>query len=185
MWLDSVIDIAQQPSRFNIRKEGIRRACELGLKVVESTDFSSFHSLLSHNLRERYCAVPVHSLEEIVSLAKLFPEQIRLFSVSSSNGEMIAAVLVYVSRHIVKTQYIASNNEGREKHALDLLISTLIDKTFSDKRYFDLGTSNEQNGTLLNNNLIYQKEGFGARGVAVSRYEVVIGQNISTPDILS
>jgi hypothetical protein len=37
--------------------------------------------------------------------------------------------------------------------------------------YFDFGISTEKQGTYLNKQLIYQKEGFGARGVCYDWYK--------------
>ena len=42
---------------------------------------------------------------------------------------------------------------------------------YKDIPYFDFGTSNEQQGRVLNTSLIYQKEGFGGRGVCYDCYE--------------
>ena len=41
---------------------------------------------------------------------------------------------------------------------------------FKDKKYFDFGTSTEDNGNFLNKGLIFQKEGFGARGIVYKHY---------------
>ena len=42
---------------------------------------------------------------------------------------------------------------------------------YKDFDYFDFGTSNEEGGKVLNTSLIYQKEGFGGRGVVYDTYE--------------
>jgi len=55
---------------------------------------------------------------------------------------------------------------------LDLVISTLIQETYKDKSYFDLGRSNQNGGRYLNMGLIAQKEGFGARAVVHDIYEL-------------
>ena len=45
---------------------------------------------------------------------------------------------------------------------------------FAEMRYYDLGTSNENHGLVLNNGLIIQKCGFGGRGIAHQIYKVDI-----------
>ena len=42
----------------------------------------------------------------------------------------------------------------------------------SELEWLDLGTSNEMQGRYLNEGLIHQKEGFGARGVCYDCYEM-------------
>ena len=41
-------------------------------------------------------------------------------------------------------------------------------------RIFDFGQSTENSGYILNENLIFQKEGFGGRGVMYNVYEYTI-----------
>jgi len=54
------------------------------------------------------------------------------------------------------------------------VIDRLINEVYKDKRYFDFGISNENNGRYLNVGLINQKEGFGARAVVHDFYELKI-----------
>ena len=79
---------------------------------------------------------------------------------------------MFIYSNIVHTQYLASSGKGREIGALDLLIYTLIEKYKKEKQYFDFGISSENNGVILNNGLISQKEGFGARTVVYETYEI-------------
>ncbi len=48
----------------------------------------------------------------------------------------------------------------------------MIDKYATTKQYFDFGISTENNGLFLNEGLIAQKEGFGARTIVHSFYEL-------------
>ena len=55
---------------------------------------------------------------------------------------------------------------------IDAIYEVILNHDFADFRlYFDFGKSTEDLGTYLNENLIYQKEGFGARGVCYDTYE--------------
>ena len=71
-------------------------------------------------------------------------------------------------------QYIASTEKGRNLGALDGLFDYLIGTQYAHKRYFDFGISVEQGGWVLNEGLIHQKEGFGARGAVYETYEITI-----------
>ena len=57
---------------------------------------------------------------------------------------------------------------------LDLLFDYLINKKYADIPIFDFGQSTENSGYILNENLIFQKEGFGGRGVMYNVYEYTI-----------
>jgi hypothetical protein len=121
----------------------------------------------------KFGANPVHSLAELCLLKSRFPENIRLFG-TVIGGQLAAGALVYDCGHIVHTQYLASSDAGRQVGALDFLLLTLIEKYFSDKRYFSFGISTEDSGRLLNAGLISQKEGFGGRGIVHDFYEWVL-----------
>ena len=70
--------------------------------------------------------------------------------------------------------YLASNQLGRELRALDLLIDYVIAVSSDYASIFDFGISNENNGRYLNNGLISQKEGFGARAIVYDLYSMDI-----------
>ena len=42
----------------------------------------------------------------------------------------------------------------------------------TEKKYFDFGISTEQGGRYLNEGLVFQKEGFGARAVVYDTYAI-------------
>lgn len=157
----------------NIRNAGIRKAKKSRLFFKESRDFKSFWQILSDNLMKKYGATPVHSVEEIEKLATLFPDNIRLFS-AFSDDKMEAGVVIYVSRQVAHCQYISATPEGKSSGALDFIFDFLLNEVFADKKYFDFGTSNEDGGKILNESLIYQKEGFGARAICYDTYSIPI-----------
>lgn len=53
---------------------------------------------------------------------------------------------------------------------MDYLHYHLITEVFAHKKYFDFGTSNEQQGKKLNKGLSFWKEGFGANTVSQDFY---------------
>jgi len=68
-------------------------------------------------------------------------------------------------------QYIGANEQGKRLGALDLVFDELINRTFSSESFFDFGISTENMGNYLNENLIFQKEGFGGRGIVYEIYK--------------
>lgn len=153
------------------RNRGINKAKQNNLEVKESKDFTAFWKILSDLLKATHDSKPVHTLHEITLLANLFPDNIKLYACFSCTT-MIAGVVIYESGNVARTQYIASNEEGKDLGALDLIFNQLIHQIYPNKRYIDFGTSEKPHLNELNIGLIEQKEGFGARAVAYDHYEI-------------
>lgn len=152
------------------RKSGIRKALSLNIEVGESNDVDGFWHVLEDNLGNRYNAKPVHTANEMKLLMSRFPNNIKLY-VAKMNGEIVGGTLIYVTPQVVHTQYISASVEGKKHGALDLLFDYIINKVYANCRYFDFGKSTEQGGAYLNEPLIFQKEGFGGRGVCYDWYQ--------------
>lgn len=152
------------------RKSGIRKALSLNIEVGESNDVDGFWHVLDDNLGNRYNAKPVHTASEMKLLMSRFPTSIKLY-VAKMNGEIVGGTLIYVTPQVVHTQYISASVEGKKHGALDLLFDYIINKVYANCRYFDFGKSTEQGGAYLNEPLIFQKEGFGGRGVCYDWYQ--------------
>ena len=152
------------------RKAQISRARREGVAVEESEDFEGFIALENEVLAKYHGTKAVHSGAELALLKGKFSENIKLF-VARREGVLLAGCLLFVYKNLVHTQYMASSELGREIGALDLIISTLLER-YKQKHYFDFGISSENDGRTLNEGLIAQKEGFGARVVAVECWEV-------------
>lgn len=152
------------------RKSGIRKALSLNIDVGESNDVDGFWHVLEDNLGNRYNAKPVHTASEMKLLMSRFPNNIKLY-VAKMNGEIVGGTLIYVTPQVVHTQYISASVEGKKHGALDLLFDFIINKVYANCRYFDFGKSTEQGGAYLNESLIFQKEGFGGRGVCYDWYQ--------------
>jgi hypothetical protein len=137
--------------------------------VREGDFLAEFHTLLSQTIA-KFGVAPVHSLHELQLLKGRFPQTIRLFG-GFAGSRLLAGTLVYDFGHIAHTQYLATSAEGREHGALDLIIASLIEDVFATRRYFGFGISTDQDGHNLNEGLVFQKEGFGGRGVVHDFYD--------------
>ncbi len=155
---------------YRIRQCGVRSARQAGICIEESTDLRPFWKILTENLRERYGLYPVHTVEEMELLHQRLPEHIRLF-IAKEGGEVVGGTVLYLTDRVAHSQYIAASPRGKQLHALDLLFSVVIDEMLKQHVYFDFGISTERHGTYLNEQLIYQKEGFGGRGICYDWYE--------------
>lgn len=169
----STIDLTEQVRYSKGRKWTINKAKKESIETFESDDYETFWKLLTSVLEANHEAKPVHTLEEMIKLALLFPKNIKLF-LAKKDERVVSGALIYENQSVVHTQYLASSEEGRELGALDLLIDYLIKDIYKNKKYFDFGISNEDAGRYLNTGLIAQKEGFGARAVVHDFYELEI-----------
>ena len=163
--------IGDRKIRFSeSRKSGIRKAHRQGLTVAESTDFAAFWQILNENLTGKYGVRPVHSVAELELLHSRFPEKIRLYMVF--DGETpVGGTLLFLTPQVLHTQYISANAFGKQHGAIDLLFDHLINNTYKDYPYIDFGKSTVSDSADLNEQLIFQKEGFGARAVCYDTYE--------------
>ena len=155
------------------RKAGLRKARHHHIKVEESKDLETFWRILSQNLYDKYHAIPVHSLQEIQLLQSRFPKNIKLY-LAYQEINPIGGVLIYETSQVVHTQYISASREGKELGAIDIIIEYLLNEVYKDYLYFDFGKSSDGDGHTLNRNLIFQKEGFGGRGVCYDWYEYTL-----------
>lgn len=163
--------IGDRKMRFSgSRKDGIRKARRRGLIVMESMDFDAFWQILNDNLTSKYGVRPVHSAEELKLLHSRFPDKIRLYMVFEGE-EPVGGTILFLTPQVLHTQYISATPEGKACGAIDLLFDHLINTVYSDYRFIDFGKSTSSNSADLNENLIFQKEGFGARAVCYDTYE--------------
>ena len=163
--------IGDRPVRFSeSRKSGLRKAQRMGLTVRESEDFATFWQILNANLTAKYGVRPVHSVSELELLHGHFPQGIRLYMVY--DGETpLGGTLLFLTPQVLHTQYISATAEGKAHGAIDLLFNHLINEVYTDYRYIDFGKSTVSDSADLNEQLIFQKEGFGARAVCYDTYE--------------
>lgn len=169
--ISSSIKISNQIKYSKGRKWIVKKAKSNGLLYSESNDIREFWDKLSSVLMTGHGAKPVHTYEEITSLKERFPEQIKFYS-ASLNGDQVAGAVIFLTDTVAHTQYLYNTDAGREVGALDGLIDYLVKEIFKNKEYFDFGTSNENQGKDINNGLVAQKEGFGARIVVHDFYEI-------------
>lgn len=168
----SVIDLSKPILITKGRREGIKKGIVNGLLVKEVNDFESFwNTILIPNLARKHQARPVHTLQEIASLKKKFPVNIRQFNVYHKD-EIVAGATLFESDNVIHSQYISSDKNKNRIGSLDFLYHHLITEIFSEKKFFDFGTSNKNQGKTLNKGLSFWKESFGASTITHDFYEV-------------
>ena len=171
----SVIRMKNRSEFQTLRKRGIKKGIQNELIIKQTQDYKTFWNIVTKNLMDRHKVMATHSLAEIEYLRTKFSKYIQLFT-SFKDEEMIAGVVMYESKTVVRAQYIATIPKGRDIGALDIIFDYLINTVYTDKDYFDLGISTEtylmNDKLVLNKGLVFQKEGFGGRSVMYDTYEI-------------
>ncbi len=172
--LSSTIDLTNRLPLIKGRRWGIKKAEKTGVKIVEGRQYLSyFWEILTDNLADKHGASPVHTLKEIQVLAEQFSEEI-LCVCAELDGSVVAGTVLFVTNQTIHTQYLSSNEMGRDASALDAVIEYCISMGNSaGKRWFDFGISNENNGLVLNDSLYKYKNGFGGGGYTHEFYKLV------------
>ena len=153
-----------------VRRRGIVRARNAGVVVERSDHYEAFWQVLADNLMNKYGVKPVHSLQEIELLHERFPQNIQLYQ-AVREGKVLGGVVLYISSQVVHAQYSSASPEGKKLGVIDLLYDQIF-KDYRDYPYFDFGRSTEHpDGSGLNENLVFQKEGYGGRGLCYDIYE--------------
>jgi hypothetical protein len=151
------------------RRHGLRVARDNGVKVQFSEDYDAFWLILEENLLQNHHVSPVHSLDEIKLLHGRFPKNILLMEARKEGG-LLGGCVIYLTSQVVHTQYIAATPEGKRLGVVNAIIDELL-RSFPKHLYMDFGKSTETHSDILNEKLIYQKEGFGGRAICYDTYE--------------
>ena len=165
-----VIDTTHKIKFQKNRREGINKAKRNGLTIAVDDNFEGFwNEILIPNLQKKHSIAPVHSLEEIQTLAAKFPDNIKQVNVYKDNV-LVAGTTVFLTKTTIHPQYVSGNSDKNAYGSLDLAYDYIINHFDNSKRYFDFNISSEQNGEALNSGLIFWKESCGARTYVADNY---------------
>ena len=145
-------------------QRALRKSKTLGVETRITNRVEEFFSILKNNLKIRHNVNPTHTLEELKSLIKLFPESINIFG-AFYGGQMIAGVLnIVVKEGVALAFYISHIEDFQELRPLNLLFFDIFKWGLQNKiKIYDFGTFTE-NG-VANMGLGRFKESFGSSGV--------------------
>ncbi len=169
--LSTCICLKDRLGMSQLRKRKIHKADDNGIVVLETDDIEAYWDILQEALATGHGVSPVHSADELRLLKRRFPNNIKLYA-AYKDQQMIAGTVIYDCGNTVHTQYLAASPEGKQCGALDKVIEHLITNVYQDRQYFDFGVSTEEGGKILNEGLIFQKEGFGGRGICYDSYKI-------------
>ncbi len=179
-----VIPLNQNVTFSKLRNRLIKRAQKAELNFKLERDMTSFwNEILIPNLKTKYGVSPVHSLEEITLLKEKFPNNIKQYNVSLEN-ELLAGCTIFETKNVAHVQYISTKKE-ENIGALDFLMNQLIFQVYKDKKYFDFGISNENEGRNINEGLLNWKQSFGASTIVHDFYEIEVANYTLLKSVMS
>ena len=163
VYLEDDIDLNVQKFK-QTNRTAFRRAMKLGVEVHRSEDYEAFYRILKKNLKIRHGVQPTHTLEELILLKEMFPDDIRLFG-AFAGDEMVAGVVMFdCNRDVSLAFYISHNEERQQYRGVNILfyhiIKDCIERGF---RYLDFGIFTVH--MEPNFGLGRFKEGFGSSGI--------------------
>lgn len=170
--LSAVIPAAGPAKISTLRKRGKSKALKSNVVIREGEFYEDFYALLSQAL-ERHSTVPVHSLADFLKIKQRVNSRVKLIG-AFENEILIAGTWLFLFDTALHTQYLANSSRGQEIGALDLLLFHVIEQSVQQRLHLSFGASTEKGGTILNEGLMAQKEGFGARGLVLDQYEIAL-----------
>jgi hypothetical protein len=171
--VSSVIDLRSEFKYRSTKEQNIKKGLKNGLTWREPSNVRELWTVVNEVLLAKHDSEPTHNVEEMELLISRFAEQIKAFEVLKDD-RLLGGCVLFINGKVVHTQYMAVTDEGRAIGALDYLVHNLIEYYKSEKSYFSFGISTEEGGTVLNEGLIFQKEGFGATGLVHDFYRLSV-----------
>ena len=173
------LDVAGQQQRIN---EACARLADASVRVSLFVDPEARQ--LEAALATGAAAVEIHTgayadaaagaaqAAELQRIRDLFPGQFDILA-ARLESEPVAGVVLLVSRHAARLQYIVSSAEGYARNALDPVIDRCIaDERGRGRRYLDFGTSTLDAGRALSDGVQGFKAGFGAGSILQQVWEL-------------
>lgn len=146
---------------------------EKKLSIVECDDIATFNEILLNN-KAKHGAKPTHTLEEMIKLKELLPEQIKLFLVYY-DGKAIAGSLLFVCNpKVVLCFYNMLLYEYEHLKPVYLIMYETCRWAIENKfEWVDIGVSQDtqaEDPMTPSLNLIQFKERFDSKGILRSTY---------------
>ena len=170
--LSSCIPFPAQMKWHKDRHTALNRSVRAGITVRKTRAIRPFWAVLTANLHTCHGVRPVHTAAEMELLMQRFPHHITLYEAVTPDGTCVAGMLTYRTRRVLHSQYLSASPEGKKCGAIEAIMQQVMQE--EGPAWFDFGISTEQGGQVLNEGLIYQKEGFGGRGICYDTYEYTL-----------
>lgn len=166
---DSFLDYFDATARKTIRK--ILR--EGALEIRESTDYATFHHILTEN-KKKHNARATHTLEDLLKLHELMPEKLRLYLVYYNNIPIAGSLLFLANEKVVLCFYNMLLYDYEHLKPIYLVMyETCRWAVENGYEWVDIGVSQDTKAAdpmTPSLGLIEFKERFDARGILRSTF---------------
>lgn len=150
-------------------RRSTKKAIREGVRVMVSDEFSQFYRILGHNLGMRHNVTPTHSLDELTTLKKIFPDKVILFG-AYIKEKLLGGIVIFITNpRVILAFYISHDDKYQNYRPVNLLLYEVIKWGRSQGfKYLDLGTFTLN--MAPNWGLGRFKEKFAARGFLRDTY---------------
>lgn len=146
---------------------------EKKLSIVESDDYETFYKILIEN-KSRHNVKPTHSLEDMIKIRELMPENVKLFMVYYNDIPIAGSWLFLCNSNVVLCFYNMLLYEYEELKPIYLIMYETVRWSIANNyKWVDIGVSQDtkaEDPMTPSLNLIQFKERFDARGVLRTTY---------------
>ncbi len=167
--------LGERKKGFSEQKiRNLRRFPSSNVEILSNGNLPEFWAILREVLTEKYGKNPVHSLAEMEFLTRLFPHNIRLYTLVHE-GKTTAGALVFdyfSDNSFLHFQYFAANEKAKKHFFLDALCTFLIEN--NPESMFSFGISDGESG--LNENLLRWKMQFGGETAAMPVFHLLLSR---------
>ena len=154
------------------RKSSVTKSTRQELAFnLDSDCWSDYFKVLSEVLMAGHGVSATHTLQEMLSLKKKFPQNI-ILAIVEKDDAIVAGAILFLFGSVVHTQYLAVTEAGRSLCAMDFLMHSIIEHYKSTCRGVSFGISTEQGGKTINEGLVLQKESYGAKNFLINTYNL-------------
>jgi hypothetical protein len=154
----------QIPSK---KKYNYRKCLKNGIKLIECDSSENLMEIMNFNLK-KYKKKSVHTFKELNYLKSKFLNEICFYE-AKLNNEVLGGCIIFKVNSCIHIQYMCSSDIGRKNRVIDFIVNKLIE-IYSNYEFLDYGISTEDNGNVLNYNLLNAKRELGFNAICYDIY---------------
>jgi len=122
-------------------RTSVRKAIKEGVSIAESDDYTAFYEILVES-KKKFEDIPTHSLDDLLTLKKLIPKRIKLFTAFLDEKPIASAFLFICNEKAFLVFYICHLLNYEKYCPVNLLLYEVIKWGINQRfQYMDLGTS--------------------------------------------
>lgn len=177
-YISHAIDLKYGKNTFKYYDKTARKTVskilrENKITIRESTDYETFNDILLTN-KAKFNVKPTHTLEDMLKLAELMPDNVRLNIVYYEDKPIAGSWLFFCNNKVVLCFYNMLYYEYEHLKPVYLIMHHTIEQAIAEGyEWVDIGVSQDtsaEDPMTPSLNLIYFKERFFSRGILRSTF---------------